>query len=137
MTAAAGMAALAAIALFDYAWLGPVAPLLFLLMLGPSSGVAATHGRALSAPAPPRTGRGGEAFLRRLFEPLGYEVQARRWPLDEQFPEWGESPYFSVELRATCRLRDLLAHLYVLIPVLDDEKHYWVGEEEVEKLLRH
>src|SRR5205823_7271559 len=27
-------------------------------------------------------------------------------------------------------------HLYVLVPVLDNEKHYWVGDEEVEKLLR-
>ena len=33
------------------------------------------------------------------------------------------------------RLRELLTHLYVLIPVLDDEKHYWVGDDEVEKLL--
>ena len=33
-------------------------------------------------------------------------------------------------------LRDLLRHLYVLVPVLDDDKHYWVGDEEVEKLLR-
>src|SRR5262249_13242554 len=28
-------------------------------------------------------------------------------------------------------------HIYVLIPVLDNEKHYWVGDDEVEKLLRH
>lgn len=35
------------------------------------------------------------------------------------------------------RLRDLLRHLYVLMPVLDDRKHYWVGEAEVEKLVRH
>jgi 3' terminal RNA ribose 2'-O-methyltransferase Hen1 len=34
-------------------------------------------------------------------------------------------------------LRDLLTHLYVLVPVLDDQKHYWVGDDEVEKLLRH
>jgi 3' terminal RNA ribose 2'-O-methyltransferase Hen1 len=81
--------------------------------------------------------RGGEAFLRRLFEPLGYEVQATRHPLDEKFPEWGESPYFTVELKNTCRLCDLLSHLYVLVPVLDDEKHYWVAEDEVEKLVRH
>lgn len=81
--------------------------------------------------------RGGEPFLRRLFEPLGYAVSATRHPLDEQFPEWGESPYFTVELRATVRLADLLSHLYVLIPVLDDEKHYWVSTDEVEKLLRH
>jgi 3' terminal RNA ribose 2'-O-methyltransferase Hen1 len=32
---------------------------------------------------------------------------------------------------------ELLTHLYVLVPVLDDGKHYWVGDEEVEKLLRH
>ncbi len=81
--------------------------------------------------------RGGEEFLRRLFEPLGYEVTARRHALDEQFPDWGESQYFTVELRANCRLRDLLSHLYVLIPVLDNDKHYWVGDDEVEKLLRH
>jgi 3' terminal RNA ribose 2'-O-methyltransferase Hen1 len=80
--------------------------------------------------------RGGEAFLRRLFEPLGYTVTAQLHPLDEQFPKWGESPYYAVKLRAVCRLRDLLTHLYVLVPVLDDDKHYWVGDEEVEKLLR-
>jgi 3' terminal RNA ribose 2'-O-methyltransferase Hen1 len=54
-----------------------------------------------------------------------------------RFPEWGTSPYYRVALSATCRLADLLSHLYVLIPVLDDEKHYWVGEDEVEKLLKH
>ncbi len=81
--------------------------------------------------------RGGEDFLRRLFEPLGYQVEARALPLDERFPEWGVSPYFDVRLEATQRLSDALAHLYVLIPVLDTEKHYWLGNEEVEKLLRH
>jgi 3' terminal RNA ribose 2'-O-methyltransferase Hen1 len=34
------------------------------------------------------------------------------------------------------RLRDLLSHLLVLVPVLDDEKHYWIGDDEVAKLLR-
>lgn len=81
--------------------------------------------------------RGGESLLRRLFEPLGYEVGASRHPLDTKFPEWGDSPYFTVTLQATVRLSDLLTHLYVLIPVLDDDKHYWVGDAEVEKLLQH
>jgi 3' terminal RNA ribose 2'-O-methyltransferase Hen1 len=80
--------------------------------------------------------RGGEGLLSRLFEPLRYEISAARHPLDEEFPEWGESPYYTVELSAEVRLRDLLRHLYVLVPVLDDDKHYWVGDEEVEKLLR-
>jgi 3' terminal RNA ribose 2'-O-methyltransferase Hen1 len=80
--------------------------------------------------------RGGEPVLRRLFEPLGYTVLARRHLLDETFPEWGESRYFTVRLAGTLTVRELLTHLYVLLPVLDDEKHYWVGEDEVEKLLR-
>lgn len=81
--------------------------------------------------------RGGEGFLRRLFEPLGYQVVAQRHPLDNTFPEWGESAYYTVELSGEVRLQDLLTHIYVLVPVLDNEKHYWVGDDEVEKLLRH
>jgi len=80
---------------------------------------------------------GGELFLRSLFEPLGYELSAQRHTLDEHFPEWGESINYTVTLRGTVRLQDLLSHLYVLIPVLDEEKHYWIGEDEIEKLLRH
>jgi 3' terminal RNA ribose 2'-O-methyltransferase Hen1 len=79
--------------------------------------------------------RGGESFLRGVFEPLGYKVECVRYPLDEKFPEWGESPYFSVTVRKTTPLADLLTHLYVLIPVFDSRKHYFVGADELEKLL--
>src|SRR5438046_1687601 len=79
--------------------------------------------------------RGGEPFLQSVFEPLGYEVEAVRYPLDERFPEWGDSPYFSVAVRKTATLADLLTHLYVLVPVFDGRKHYFVGEDEIEKLL--
>jgi 3' terminal RNA ribose 2'-O-methyltransferase Hen1 len=78
---------------------------------------------------------GGEDVLRRLFEPLGYELDAVQHPLDERFPEWGPSRYHTVHLRGTVRLRDMLTHLYLLIPVLDAQKHYWVGDDEVQKLL--
>lgn len=80
--------------------------------------------------------RGGESLLRRLFEPLGYSVEATPYPLDDTHPAWGQSRYFTVKLSATKRLSELLTHLYVLIPVLDDDKHYWVGDDEVEKLVR-
>ncbi len=80
--------------------------------------------------------RGGEALLRALFEPLGYAVEARQLALDERFPSWGASPYFNVTLRVTATLQSALAHLYVLMPVLDNSQHYWVGEEEIAKLLR-
>jgi len=79
--------------------------------------------------------RGGEQSLLRLFEPLGYQVSVSGHALDEKFPDWGQSPYFSVTLRSDVRLRDLLTHLYVLLPVLDDDKHYWVGDDEVDNLL--
>lgn len=79
--------------------------------------------------------RAGEDWLRRLFEPLGYSIEITPHTLDEQHPEWGQSPYFTISLQATCRLSELLAHLYVLIPVLDNSKHYWIGDAEVEKLL--
>ena len=81
--------------------------------------------------------RGGEVLLRRLFEPLGYAVMVTSHALDARSPEWGASRYFTLTLTATQRLSELLTHLYVLVPVLDDEKHYWVGDDEVDKLLRH
>ena len=86
---------------------------------------------------PCRSGRAGdgEALLERLFAPLGYRVEAERYALDPAFPAWGESDYYTVTLEATVTLADLLRHLYVLIPVLDDDKHYWVEQDEVEKLL--
>lgn len=80
--------------------------------------------------------RGGDDALRRLFEPLGYIVETKRHPLDETFG-WDDSRYYSVSLRNDLRLTDVLSHLYVLIPVLDGDKHYWVGADEVDKLLRH
>lgn len=80
--------------------------------------------------------RGGGDLLDRLFAPLGWTVQARPVPLDPTVPAWGDSPYLDVTLTGRVRLADALAHLYVLLPVLDDTKHYWVGEEEVDKLVR-
>ena len=80
--------------------------------------------------------RGGEQVLRSLFEPLGYDVAATRLPLDDHFPDWGESRYFDVTFTITTPIKDALEHLFVLLPVLDDDKHYWVGADEVDKLLR-
>lgn len=73
--------------------------------------------------------------IRDLFEPLGYSVENVHHPLDEKFPQWGEGPYFSVTLRAEKPLSEVLTHLYVLLPVLENDKHYWVDQDEVEKLL--
>jgi len=77
-----------------------------------------------------------EAMVRSFFEPLGYEALLALEPIDETFPEWGISRTATLTLRGTARVRDLLAHVTVLIPALDGETHYWVGDDEIEKLLR-
>ncbi|MGH2487131.1 MAG: 3' terminal RNA ribose 2'-O-methyltransferase Hen1, partial [Ktedonobacterales bacterium] len=81
--------------------------------------------------------RGGEDLLTRLFAPLGYTVTTTRLPLDPRFPAWGQSDIYSVELAGAQTVRDVLGHLYVLLPVVDNGKHYYVGAEETEKLLAH
>ncbi|MFC9456528.1 3' terminal RNA ribose 2'-O-methyltransferase Hen1 [Streptomyces sp. NPDC056983] len=89
----------------------------------------------IEVPAVPA--RGGAALVRRLFEPLGWAtVTADPVALDERFPEWGDSRYVRLVLEGELRLAEALRHLYVLLPVLDDAKHYWVSADEVDKLLR-
>lgn len=80
--------------------------------------------------------RGEQEKLYHVFEPLGYTVSYETFRLDENFPKWGESNYVNLTIRGKVLLRDLLKHLYVLIPVFDSQKHYWIGTDEVEKLLR-
>ena len=89
----------------------------------------------LSASVGPVPVKGAPDLVRRLFDPLGYAVEAEAYPLDPERPDWGASPYVTLHLAATTRLADLLTHLYVLLPVLDARKHYFVGDDEVEKLL--
>jgi len=81
--------------------------------------------------------RSEDAMLKRVFEPLGYEVSHENFLTDENFPDWGGSKYVNLTLKANIRLCDLLKHIYILIPVFDRQKHYWVGNDEVEKLLRN
>jgi 3' terminal RNA ribose 2'-O-methyltransferase Hen1 len=80
--------------------------------------------------------RGGTDLASRIFAPLGWKVTAAPIPLDETHPEWGDSRYVDLTLTGQHRLADALKHLYVLLPVLDDAKHYWVAPDEIDKLLR-
>ena len=80
--------------------------------------------------------RGGDDLAHRLLRPLGWDVHARPILLDPELPQWGNSRYLTVRLSGQARLADALSHLYVLLPVLDDTKHYWVDAGEIDKLLR-
>ncbi|UXX95815.1 3' terminal RNA ribose 2'-O-methyltransferase Hen1 [Streptomyces sp. AD2-2] len=91
----------------------------------------------LRVEVPALPARGGPDLVRNLFAPLGWTVTAEPVALDAEFPEWGDSRYVSLVLESqTLTLAEALRHLYVLLPVLDDAKHYWVATDEVDKLLR-
>lgn len=81
--------------------------------------------------------RGAEELPAELFLPLGYEVDTVQYILDEKFPEWGDSPYMDLTIRGMVKLSDLLNHLYVLIPVFDRQKHYYMMSDEIDKLMKH
>lgn len=81
--------------------------------------------------------RGDKELVKEVFEPLGYEITMRESILDERFAQWGGSLYIDLTLRGKLKLCDLLDHIYVLIPVFDKQKHYYMSEEEIDKLLRH
>lgn len=77
--------------------------------------------------------QGGERMIRRVFEPLGMavscqELAAPGLPSSQRLHR--------VELSATMKLAEFLNRVYILIPVLDAEKHYWVAQDEIDKLLR-
>lgn len=106
-------------------------------------GVCAARPERAAAPLPLRVevpalpARGGPELVRRLFAPLGWTVTADPVPLDTAFPEWGDSRYVRLLLESErLTLAEALRHLYVLLPVLGDAKHYWVSADEVDKLLR-
>ncbi|MEV5735281.1 3' terminal RNA ribose 2'-O-methyltransferase Hen1 [Streptomyces sp. NPDC052292] len=106
-------------------------------------GVCAARPERAAAPLPLRVevpalpARGGPDLVRKLFEPLGWTVSAEPVALDAEFPEWGDSRYVRLALESEAlTLAEALRHLYVLLPVLDDAKHYWVAPDEVDKLLR-
>lgn len=80
---------------------------------------------------------GDEDLAAQLFEPLGYAVHTERAALDSSFPEWGISPYINLTLSGEVKLSVLLNQLYVLIPVFDRQKHYYIAEAEIRKLLDH
>lgn len=81
----------------------------------------------------------GPTLIRGLFGPLGYHVAVSPVPADPRFPAEGNEDDIALRLTGIVRLADLLSHLCVLLPVLDDRSG---GESEsddprVGELLAH
>jgi 3' terminal RNA ribose 2'-O-methyltransferase Hen1 len=79
----------------------------------------------------------GEDLITRIFAPLGYEVTVERLALDPAFPAWGMSNLYALRLSGAQTVQGVLSQLYVLLPVLDNAKHYYIEASETEKLLRY
>ncbi|GAB3620339.1 3' terminal RNA ribose 2'-O-methyltransferase Hen1 [Glutamicibacter endophyticus] len=114
------------------------------VMRSAMSGQSESHPELATAPLPlklavpvisTRADADGD-LVRRLFEPLGWHIESSPIELDENYPQWGASHYRSLELTGNVPLHLALRQLYVLMPVLDDAKHYWVGDDEAAKLVR-
>jgi SAM-dependent methyltransferase len=88
---------------------------------------AADRPRQLTIHLPSVRSRGGAPLVRQLFEPLGWAADAV-----EAVPTCVD-----LRLSGVARLSTALSQLYVLLPTLDDSKHYWVAEAEIDKVVRH
>ncbi|WP_051756722.1 hypothetical protein [Kitasatospora purpeofusca] len=89
--------------------------------------------RADREPEPAAPGGGdGVALARRLFEPLGWRVEAAELPSDAA-PAAGGSPYLRLRLAAPAvRPAEALRQVAALLPVLDGAAHHWVPPERAD-----
>lgn len=91
----------------------------------------------LRARVPAVNARGGAAVVERLFCPLGYDVTITPIAVDSGAPAAADTELLSFAISGAQTVHDLLSHLYVLLPVLDATKHYYIADDEVDKLLEH
>lgn len=75
--------------------------------------------------------------LMNLFEPIGYEVTISRPEIEYSFPIKTKSSARYLSIKGMKTLQEGLRHLFVLIPVIDNYKHYYIDEKEIEKLERY
>lgn len=80
--------------------------------------------------------KGGVQNVHDFFEPINYAVKAEKLPYESKWLK-SDSNVFNITLTGMQTIPDLLRHLYVLLPALDNKKHYFVDGNEIAKLLSH
>ncbi|MBO1912395.1 hypothetical protein J4G37_47305, partial [Microvirga sp. 3-52] len=78
-----------------------------------------------------------DAEIQGLFEPLGYRVDIEYGETDYSFQLKTRSSARFLMISGTVTLQKALQQLYVLIPVMDNYKHYFIDEAEIEKIKRY
>lgn len=78
-----------------------------------------------------------DQHIKDLFEPIGYEVAITRPEIHYAIDLKDKSSARFLALSGSQTLQDALRHLFVLIPVIDNYKHYFIDEKEIEKLERY
>ncbi|WIM41190.1 3' terminal RNA ribose 2'-O-methyltransferase Hen1 [Paenibacillus sp. PK4536] len=78
-----------------------------------------------------------DSMIESLFQPLGYEVQMERGEIDYSFDLKNRSTVRHIQISGQQTLQHMLRQLYILIPVLDNYKHYYISDDEIERLQRY
>lgn len=78
-----------------------------------------------------------DAVINDLFEYLGYEVTIERGQADYRFQLKERSSARFISISGLSTVQAALKQLFVLIPVLDNYKHYYLSEQEIDKLQRY
>ena len=75
--------------------------------------------------------------IEELFSPLGYAVTLERDELTYTFDLKKKSTVRRIILRGQVTVQNALRQLFLLIPVLDNYKHYFISEDEIDKIKRY
>lgn len=96
-----------------------------------------THPFALELSFGPVASDLPDSVVEGLFAPLGYQVDIERGEADYSFQLKNRSTVRYVTLSGHQTVQYALRQLLLLIPVLDNYKHYYISEEEFDKLRRY
>ena len=78
-----------------------------------------------------------DAVIESLFTALGYEADIERGAAEYTFDLKSRSSVRNIRVSGQATLQQMLRQLFILMPVLDDYKHYYIGTEEIDKLQRY
>ncbi|KQY91115.1 3' terminal RNA ribose 2'-O-methyltransferase Hen1 [Paenibacillus sp. Root52] len=78
-----------------------------------------------------------DRVVEELFSHLGYAVTLEREELSYSFDLKKRSSVRRIILRGQETVQNALRQLFLLIPVLDNYKHYFISEDEIDKIKRY
>lgn len=78
-----------------------------------------------------------DRVVEELFSCLGYDITVERGESAYSFDLKNRSTVRHITLRGKQTIQQALRQLFLLIPVLDNYKHYFISEDEIDKINRY